>query len=104
MVERGWLLVSGANFEVRPEGATEFASLGIETCAAQKSKRAFALVCEDWSERRPHLAGALGAAVLTRLEALGWIRRLPHSRAVKVTPAGFQGMKELLGYRHPQEV
>jgi hypothetical protein len=42
----------------------------------------------DWSERRPHLAGALGAAVAERCLALGWLQRQKHSRALSLTEAG----------------
>jgi len=102
MVERGWLVVSGANFEVLSKGVTAFASLGIDTASIRKEQRSFALVCVDWSERRPHIAGGLGAALLERLIGLGWVRRQPRSRAVSLTPSGYQGLTNTLGYKHPQ--
>jgi DNA-binding transcriptional ArsR family regulator len=98
MVARRWLVISGANFEVLSEGVRRLATLGVDTTALRHARRAFALVCEDWSERRPHLAGSLGAALLERLVGLGWIRRQPRTRAVRLTPTGYHGLKDALGY------
>jgi DNA-binding transcriptional ArsR family regulator len=55
--------------------------------------------CVDWSEQRPHLAGAVGAALTGRLLDLGWIRRAEHSRAVLVTDAGREGFAGAFGVR-----
>lgn len=51
--------------------------------------------CLDWSERRYHLAGALGNAILERLVELKWVQRLPKTRAIKITPAGKNGLKKI---------
>jgi hypothetical protein len=53
--------------------------------------------CLDWSERRPHVAGALGAALLDALLAASWVVRRPAGRAVAVTPRGRAGLREALG-------
>src|SRR4051794_30342495 len=53
--------------------------------------------CLDWSERRPHLAGALGAAILDALLAGAWVERRPGGRALAVTPAGRDGLRDALG-------
>jgi hypothetical protein len=53
--------------------------------------------CVDWSEQRHHLSGATGRAVLARLLALDWIRRIPAARAVRVTPAGRTGLAKAFG-------
>jgi DNA-binding transcriptional ArsR family regulator len=56
--------------------------------ALSRARRPATLACLDWSEQRPHLAGALGAALLARLESTGGIRRLAPGRAVRLQPAG----------------
>jgi hypothetical protein len=63
----------------------------------RQARRAFARQCLDWSEQRPHLAGALGAAVLDRLLALRWVHRLPGTRAVRLTPVGREGLLDKCG-------
>jgi hypothetical protein len=55
--------------------------------------------CLDWSERRPHLGGAIGAALCSHCFARGWIRRLSGSRAVTVTPRGARALADELGMR-----
>jgi hypothetical protein len=53
--------------------------------------------CLDWSEQRHHLAGRLGAHLLTAFTVAGWITRAPVQRAVRVTPAGQQALSDRLG-------
>jgi DNA-binding transcriptional ArsR family regulator len=64
------------DYALGPEGKAWFEALGVEAVALRRSRRSFARRCLDWTERRPHLAGALGAALSTRLMALGWVARL----------------------------
>jgi DNA-binding transcriptional ArsR family regulator len=70
-------------------------ALGADPAAAKARRRQFACRCLDWSERRDHLAGALGAQVAERMHALKWIERQKHSRVVKVTPAGMRGLRAM---------
>ena len=70
------------------EGRAWFAVQGIDTTAVQTQRRALCRPCLDWGERRHHLGGALGAALLQRLIALGWARRAPDSRVIQFTPQG----------------
>jgi DNA-binding transcriptional ArsR family regulator len=72
------------------------AALGVEVDALQ-TRRPLVLRCIDWSERRPHVAGALGAAIAASCLDHGWIERLPSTRAVRVTDAGRQGLSRALG-------
>jgi len=65
-----------------------FASIGIETGALAARRRKLCLACLDWSERRHHLAGALGAALLGRVIELGWVRRDTGSRVLRFSPTG----------------
>ncbi len=89
------ILQSGSQFELTKNGDGWFESLGVEIASVQKSRRALARACLDWSERRYHLAGALGAAFLDRLLASGWIRRMQNSRAIILTPKGRHQIYEL---------
>jgi hypothetical protein len=71
---------------------------GVDIETARQSKRAFCRPCLDWSERRPHLAGAVGAALLRRTLELNWIRRLDGTRAVMITPKGQGGFQRTFGF------
>jgi DNA-binding transcriptional ArsR family regulator len=82
---------TGRDFELTPAGERLFAGLGVDVAAAGAARRCFARACLDWSERRHHLAGALGAALLERLFELRWIERTVSSRAVRLSEAGRHG-------------
>jgi DNA-binding transcriptional ArsR family regulator len=69
--------------------------LGVDVAGARRSRRRFATECLDWTERRSHLGGALGAAVTEALFARGWYRRGAVPRAVVLTEAGREGLSEL---------
>ena len=74
-----------------------FAALGVDVAAHGRGRRPLTRSCLDWSERRPHLAGALGAALLAALLDAGWLARRPAGRAVAVTPRGASGLDAALG-------
>lgn len=97
LLDRGAVRLAGAEFEVTPDGEHFLGELGVDLAAARTRRRAFAPVCLDWSERVPHIAGALGAALLTCLFDWGWIQRTPASRAVEVTLAGRRGLQRTFG-------
>jgi DNA-binding transcriptional ArsR family regulator len=97
LLDRGAVRSAGGQFEVTPAGERLLGELGVDLAAARARRRAFAPACFDWSERVPHIAGALGAALLTRLLDRGWIERMPASRAVTVTLAGRRGLHRTLG-------
>jgi DNA-binding transcriptional ArsR family regulator len=74
--------------------------IDVETLTARTSRRAPRVLCRpclDWSERRPHLAGAVGAALCTHSLGQGWIRRVDGTRAVVLTPKGQRVFREELG-------
>lgn len=76
------------SFELTPDGAAAMAALEIDVDAARAQRRRFAYGCLDWSERRLHLAGAMGAALLNALLRRRWLERDMNSRALQVTAAG----------------
>jgi hypothetical protein len=63
-------------------------NLGVDVKSLQNSRRNFASPCLDWSERKPHLAGALGSALLDLALKREWLTRDPGSRALEVTELG----------------
>lgn len=83
--------------EVTKAGMEFLTGLGIELGAVAKSRRIFCKPCLDWSERRPHLAGVLGATLAKHAFQLGWVQRIKDSRAVAITEAGRQGFPEAFG-------
>jgi DNA-binding transcriptional ArsR family regulator len=103
-------LVAGGHVELADDaglvtegGLALLGRLGIDVASlsAARGKRARILCrpCLDWSERRPHLAGAVGAALCARSFEEGWIRRIAGTRAVAVTPKGQRLFREMLGVR-----
>jgi hypothetical protein len=88
-------LVDGIGI-VTDEGARFFADFGIQLATESRSKRPVCRTCLDWSERRPHLAGQLGASLLQRLFELKWIVRDPGSRALNIMVAGQRGLVKTL--------
>jgi DNA-binding transcriptional ArsR family regulator len=89
---------------VTPSGLALLSRIGIDAESlsagrAAKGRRVMCRPCLDWSERRPHLAGALGAALCTLSFDKSWIRRVDGSRAVTVTPKGERALRDMLGVR-----
>jgi DNA-binding transcriptional ArsR family regulator len=87
----------GDGFPLTTVGQERLGELGIDVDVLQHGRRALTRPCLDWTERRPHLAGSLGAALATRLLELAWVRRRPGTRAVTVTEAGRQRLRVELG-------
>jgi len=95
MVTEGIIVLKGGKFEVTAGGHRWFEKLGIDVAALQEQRRSFSRACLDWTERRHHLAGALGAALLSRMLESHWLRVTPHSRALTVTGKGQKALTEL---------
>ena len=94
-VFRGFLHVGEEALQLTGDGRAFVTGFGIEPAALSGSRRPACRACLDWSERRHHLAGALGAALLERVLVLGWLRRTPQTRALVVTA---RGQRELPGF------
>ena len=84
---------------VTPGGEEFFLGFGIGLRLTGYGHRAFCRPCLDWSERRLHLAGAVGAALAARCFELGWIKRVRDTRALKLSPTGECGFAETFGIK-----
>jgi hypothetical protein len=76
----GWTLTAG--------GARWLGEIGVDVAAVRSARRPFIRTCLDWTERRPHLAGGVGAALCRRFMDLGWVERIGSTRSVRLTPSG----------------
>ena len=100
LLELRWLAGGDANegdYDVTRAGAEALQRLGVDVDAARSQRRRFACACLDWSERRPHLAGALGAALLARALERGWVARDLDSRALALTRGGRRAFRARFG-------
>jgi len=97
LAERGCLQFSEDGGIVTPAGRRFFRDFGLDLAGLEAGRRCFCRLCLDWSERRHHLAGALGAAIATRCFDLGWIERGRLDRAIVVTPKGRTGLAATFG-------
>ena len=88
MLHRGWLEPSAeANdprslYRLTPQGTTVLSTRGVDLVRTHKARRCFAFGCLDWTERRAHLGGALGAALFKAMVMAGMVQRRPQSRTV----------------------
>ncbi len=89
--------------EITESGTRFLSEFGIDLFAAGTKRRHFYRSCLDWTERRPHIGGAVGAALANRLFDLAWTERMKHSRAVIVTASGRHGFLETFGIAVPEE-
>lgn len=99
MTDRGWLDLRTPT--LTDAGHAALSERGLDV-AGLTGRRPLVRSCLDWTQRRPHLAGALGAAVATRALEAGWVTRRPGSRALRLTPAGRDGFADVWGV--PAEV
>jgi len=103
MIARGYLVVEDDVARFTETGTRYLWDLGIDLRVAGKGRRQLCRACLDWTERRPHIGGAIGAALAERWLALGWITRAKDSRAVTVTPEGERGFRDSLGMMPVEE-
>lgn len=95
--DRGTLTVTRDRVELSPAGVKRLSLLGIDAEALRAGRRPLVRPCLDWTERRHHLAGALGAAVLSTFRARGWLRPRGTPRALRVTAAGSRALASHFG-------
>ncbi|HKV51304.1 MAG TPA: helix-turn-helix transcriptional regulator [Gemmatimonadaceae bacterium] len=103
LTELGWIThqhgAAADAYDVTPTGAAALASLGVDVDAARRLRRRFAFACLDWSERRAHVGGAIGAALLGLALAKKWVARDRQSRALVITALGHRHLERDLGVR-----
>jgi DNA-binding transcriptional ArsR family regulator/predicted transcriptional regulator len=97
LVARRYLVLSEEGGEVTPAGKRFLTDFGAQLTANSRSRRIFCRACLDWSERRYHVAGLVGAEILRCYHDKGWLVRHRNSRAVTVTPSGRKGLRDGFG-------
>jgi DNA-binding transcriptional ArsR family regulator len=97
LVAGGQLQADPDAYALTPQGEKWLEELGADPAALRRSRRAFAAQCLDWSERRPHVAGAVGAALLDRFVAARWLNRRRGERTLDLTPLGAGELGDRLG-------
>jgi DNA-binding transcriptional ArsR family regulator len=97
LIHKGAIELGDEAGRVTEFGESFLQSFGISFEARRQSRRLYCRPCLDWSERRFHLAGVLGSALLDRTLELGWIIRAVEGRAVSVTPKGRRGFSDRFG-------
>jgi len=97
MADRGYIEFAEDAGLVTADGERFLARLGVALGTPERTSRPLCRLCLDWSERRPHLAGRLGAALCSHCLHQGWIRRRADGRALDITPAGARAFHEVFG-------
>jgi DNA-binding transcriptional ArsR family regulator len=97
--QRQLLTSSDSGWALTSQGERRLGALGLDASLLQRGRRPFLRPCLDWTERRPHIAGALGQSLASRFLDLAWVRRSPGSRALVITPAGEQQLLAEFGVR-----
>ncbi|MDF1721127.1 MAG: winged helix-turn-helix domain-containing protein [Minwuia sp.] len=92
--QRDLLVGSETDFALTDAGRAFLDDMGIDVSALERERRPVCKSCLDWSERRTHMAGALGTAMLERFMDLGWARRVPKSRVISFSPKGQKAFEE----------
>jgi DNA-binding transcriptional ArsR family regulator len=88
LLDAGWIEQFDKRVSITHKGATRLAARGVFVQALAHSNSNAACACPDWSERRPHLGGTLGAALLQLFMQSGWLTLLIDSQALQITPTG----------------
>jgi DNA-binding transcriptional ArsR family regulator len=99
LMARRHIVMGDDGGQVTGSGTQFLNGFGIDLAAAERRRRIFCRPCLDWSERRPHLAGSLGAALAARCFELGWIEREWEGRAVAITDTGQVGFADRFGVK-----
>jgi DNA-binding transcriptional ArsR family regulator len=93
----GHVVLTEEGGEITDSSVTFFQKFGVDLDAARNRRRVFCRPCLDWTERRPHLGGTVGAVLAQRCFDLKWLQRMRDGRALTITPAGRCGLSETFG-------
>jgi hypothetical protein len=97
MLQARWLTAAQQEYKATRLGQEKLAILGVDLSGTGRGRRAFARRCVDLTQRRAHLAGGLGAALLDLYVRERWILRTSRSRVVDITPMGREGFRRTFG-------
>jgi DNA-binding transcriptional ArsR family regulator len=93
--EHKWFMAEDRNFVVTSKGEVAFSKLGLDLARLRKKRRQFACQCLDWTERKYHMSGALGAALTALLLEKKWLIKAKTGRVIHVTNDGIKGFKNV---------
>jgi len=97
LLAREYVVLNDEAAEITTAGIRFLTEFGVALSAPRSARRHFCRLCLDWTERRPHIAGAVGVAMTRRYFDLGWMERMKRGHAVVVTPSGRRGFQETFG-------
>ena len=97
MIERRFVILDADAGELTTEGSNFLDNLGVDLASSGRNRRAVCRPCLDWSGRRPHLAGRVGAAIAHLGFERDWLRRRPVGRSVEITESGIVAFRQLFG-------
>jgi DNA-binding transcriptional ArsR family regulator len=97
MTTRRYLLLDEDGGAVTPDGERFLREFGVALDSGRAGRRIFCRACLDWSERRYHIAGFVGAEICRRMLELGWVTQRRGVRAIQVTPVGRRGLRQTFG-------
>lgn len=97
LLELGYVEPMQREYAVTDHGVVNLLSFGIDIQSMKQTRRVFARQCLDWSERRHHISGILGASLANRFFELEWVKRMPNIRAIRLTADGVKGIMNEFG-------
>ena len=103
LIRHEYMVVIDEAAEITQAGVRFLTEFGLALSAVNSERRHFCRLCLDWTERRPHIAGAVGTALTKRCFGLGWIERRQDGGAVRVTASGRRGFLATFGIGVPEE-
>lgn len=103
LLQQRILTAGDSGFAISDHGWKIFKRMGLDMQSLQSGRRPHCRACLDWSERRPHLAGALGAILLEYFLYCEWVKKTPHSRVLEITHKGERAFASLFKGRWPQK-